>query len=63
MDRGFHQYLTEYNDSNNKADENNALNNFKALIISIDDAQESDPLKNTEHFLTLFGLLICDDAI
>ena len=38
IDRGFRQYLTKYNNSNNKANKNNALNNFKALIISINDA-------------------------
>jgi len=38
VDREFYQYFTEYNNSNNKADENNALDDFKALIISINDA-------------------------
>ena len=37
MDRGFHQYLTKYNDSNNKANKNNTLNDFKAFIISINN--------------------------
>ena len=63
MDRGFRQYLTEHDDSNDEADENDALDDFEALMISIDDAQEPDPLENTEHFLTLFGLLTYDDIM
>ena len=38
VDRGFHQYFTKYNNSNNKANKDNALDNFKALIISINNA-------------------------
>ena len=38
IDRGFYQYLTKYNNSNNKANKNNTLDNFKALIISINNA-------------------------
>ena len=38
IDKGLHQYLTKHDNSNNKANKNNALNNFKALIISINDA-------------------------
>ena len=37
VDRGFRQYLTEHNNSNNKTNENNALNNFKAFIININN--------------------------
>ena len=37
MDRGLYQYLTKHNNFNNKADKNNTLNNFKALIISINN--------------------------
>ena len=37
IDKGFHQYLIKYNNSNNKANKNNALNKFKALIISINN--------------------------
>ena len=39
------------------------MDDFKALMISINDAQEPDPVKNTKHFLTLFGLLTCDNVI
>ena len=63
MDRGFCQYLTEYNNSNDEADEDNILNNFEALIISIDDAQELKSLENIEYFLISFSLLTCDDVI
>ena len=38
MDKGFCQYFTKHDNSNNKADKNNILNNFKALIISINNA-------------------------
>ena len=37
MDRGFRQYFTKYNNSNDEANEDNTLNNFKALIISINN--------------------------
>jgi hypothetical protein len=63
MDRGFHQYLTEYNNSNDEADENDTLDDFEALMISIDNTQEPEPLENTKHFLTSFGPLICDNAM
>ena len=63
MDRGFHQYLTKYNDSNNKVNKNDALNNFKALIISINNAQKPNPLKNTKYFLISFSPLTCDNII
>ena len=38
IDRGLHQYLTKHNNSNNKVDKEDTLNNFKALIISINNA-------------------------
>ena len=38
MDKGFHQYLTKHNNFNNKANKDNTLDDFKALIISINDA-------------------------
>ena len=63
MDKGFHQYFTKHNNSNNKVDKNNALNNFKAFIISINNTQKLNPLKNTKYFLILFGLLTCDNVI
>jgi hypothetical protein len=63
VDRGFYQYLTKYNNSNNKADKDNALNNFKAFIISINNIQKPEPLKNTEYFLILFSLLTYNNVI
>ena len=38
IDRGLRQYLTKHNNSNNKANKEDILNNFKALIISINNA-------------------------
>ena len=38
INRGFHQYLTKHNNSNNKTNKNNTLDDFKALIISINNA-------------------------
>ena len=38
INRGLCQYLTKHNNSNNKADKNNTLDNFKALIININNA-------------------------
>ena len=63
MDKELRQYFTKHNNSNNKADKEDTLNNFKAFIISINNAQEPDPLKNIKYFLILFGLLICDNII
>ena len=63
MDKEFCQYLTKYNDSNNKANKNNTLDDFEALIISINNAQELEPLENTEYFLILFSLLTCNNAM
>ena len=37
INKEFHQYLTKHDNSNNKANKNNTLNNFKALIININD--------------------------
>ena len=37
MDKELRQYLTEHDNFNNKTDKNNTLNNFKALIISINN--------------------------
>jgi hypothetical protein len=37
MDKGFYQYLTEHNDSNNEANKNDTLDNFKALMININN--------------------------
>ena len=37
MDKEFHQYLTKHDNSNNKTDKDDTLNNFKALIISINN--------------------------
>ena len=63
VDRGLRQYLTEHDDSNDEANEDDTLDDFEALIISINDAQEPDPLENTEHFLTSFGPLTCDNTM
>jgi hypothetical protein len=63
INRGFYQYLTEHNDSNDEADENDTLNDFKALIISINNTQEPKPLENTKHFFISFSSLICDNVI
>ena len=38
MDKGLYQYLTKYNNSNNKVNKEDTLDNFKAFIISINDA-------------------------
>ena len=45
MDRGFCQYLTEHDNSNDEAEENNTLDDFEALMISINDAQEPEPVR------------------
>ena len=37
IDKGLCQYLTKHNDSNHKANKEDILNNFKALIISINN--------------------------
>ena len=63
MDRGLRQYFTKHNNSNNKANKENTLNNFKALIISINNTQELNPLKNIKHFFILFSPLTCDNVI
>ena len=38
MDKGLRQYFTKHNDSNNKVNKEDTLNDFKALIISINNA-------------------------
>ena len=63
IDRGLHQYLTKHDDSNNKTNKEDTLNNFKALIISINNTQELEPLENIKYFLILFSLLTCNNAI
>jgi hypothetical protein len=37
MDKGFYQYLTEHDNSNNKTNKNDTLDNFKVFIISINN--------------------------
>ena len=63
MDKGLHQYLTKYNDSNNKTNKEDTLDDFKALIISINNTQKLNPPKNIKHFLILFSPLTCDNVI
>ena len=63
MDKEFYQYLTKYNNSNNKANKDNALDNFKAFIISINNTQELELLKNIKYFLISFSLLTCNNIM
>ena len=63
VDKGLHQYFTKHNDSNNKTNKEDTLNNFKALIISINNAQELNPFKNIKYFFISFSPLTCDNII
>ena len=38
VDKELRQYFTKHNNSNNKTNKKDTLNNFKALIISINNA-------------------------